>query len=126
MAQKELRARILSALRRTFRPELLNRIDDMIVFHPLTQENLTLIARRMILETVERARALNITLSIDDTVTQHFAERTHQEKDGARPLRRMIDSEITNQVADAYLCGRLSNGAAAQITVKNGEISLIH
>ena len=105
---------------------------EVLTVEPLTSgpvsytHLLTLIARRMILETVERARALNITLSIDDTVTQHFAERTHQEKDGARPLRRMIDSEITNQVADAYLCGRLSNGAAAQITVKNGEISLIH
>lgn len=126
LAQKEVRARVLSALRHTFRPELLNRIDNMIVFHPLTHADLTQIARRMISETVERAHALDITLRIDDSVAQEFARRAFEEKDGARLLRRMIESEITSQVADAYLNGDLRSGSAAEITVEGGKVRLIH
>lgn len=126
LAQKELRARVFSALRRTFRPEFLNRIDDIIVFHPLTQKTLIQIAERMISETIKRAQALNISLDIDDSVPLEFARRSYLGKEGARPLRRMIESEITNQIATAYLSGALSEGSRARVTVHDGEIQLIH
>ena len=85
-----MRIRINDELRRTFKPEFLNRIDDTIVFRRLSRADMRSIAERMLLSVAERFEALGMTLAVPDAVVDYLAERGYDERYGARPLRRAI------------------------------------
>ncbi len=98
---------VMDEVRRLFKPEFLNRIDEMIVFHSLTRENIRQIVGIMTGKIVKRAREeMNIKLKIDDTFTDYIAEKGFDEKYGARPLRRAIQTDLEDRLAEEILEGR--------------------
>ncbi len=107
---KAMRGRINEELRRTFRPEFLNRIDETIVFRRLSRTEMRSIAERMLLSVAERFEALGMTLVVPGGTLDFLAERGYDERYGARPLRRAIRSMIEDRAAELMLGGVLGRG----------------
>ena len=119
-----MRARINEELRRTFKPEFLNRIDETIVFRRLSRAEIRSIAERMLLTVAERFKALGMTLSVPDQVVDFLAERGYDEKYGARPLRRAIRSMIEDKAAELMLTDSLGCGDTVQARINGNELIL--
>ena len=102
---------VMDEVRRLFKPEFLNRIDEMIVFHSLGREEIRKIVTIMTDKIVKRAaEEMNIKLKIDDTFTEYVAEKGFDEKYGARPLRRAIQTDLEDRLAEEILEGRAKEG----------------
>ena len=119
-----MRARINEELRRTFKPEFLNRIDETIVFRRLSRAEIRSIAERMLLTVAERFKSLGMTLSVPDQVVDFLAERGYDEKYGARPLRRAIRSMIEDKAAELMLTDSLGRGDTVQARIDGNELIL--
>ncbi len=120
----ELKEDLMGVLRSHFRPEFLNRIDEMIVFHPLTKEQIKLIVELQ-LERVKRiARGQGIELTFDKSVVEYLADVGYQPEYGARELKRRIKTEVENKLATEILSGNVGEGSAITVTYdsKNGVI----
>ncbi len=92
-----MKSRVMEEIKHLFKPEFLNRIDEIIVFHPMTRENIRAIAEVLLKELRQRARAeLGIHLSLDEKAKDFLAEKGYDPKYGARPLRRTIQSYLEN------------------------------
>ena len=113
---------VIAELRRTFRPEFLNRVDETIVFRRLSREDCAEIARRLLAQTVSRAAALGITLEADEDCAVSLAERGYDVSYGARPLRRLIRSEVEDALATCLLDGTLASGDTAVLAAENGTL----
>jgi ATP-dependent Clp protease ATP-binding subunit ClpC len=102
---------VMDEVRRLFKPEFLNRIDEMIVFHSLGREEIRKIVTIMTDKIVKRAaEEMSIKLKIDDTFTEYVAEKGFDEKYGARPLRRAIQTDLEDRLAEEILEGRAKEG----------------
>ncbi|MCR5428396.1 MAG: ATP-dependent Clp protease ATP-binding subunit [Lachnospiraceae bacterium] len=102
---------VMDEVRRLFKPEFLNRIDEMIVFHSLGREEIRKIVTIMTDKIVKRAaEEMSIKLKIDDTFTEYVAEKGFDEKYGARPLRRAIQTDLEDRLAEEILEGRAREG----------------
>lgn len=121
-AYEKGKERVMDELRRTFRPEFLNRIDDIIVFHRLTQDNITEIARRMLKATEKRMAAMGVKLEADDAAVSELAKEGFDPKYGARPLRRAIQSKVEDAVAEQLLSGGLKSGDTAHLTFEDDQL----
>ena len=117
-----VKAAVIAELRRTFRPEFLNRVDETIVFRRLSREDCAEIARRLLAQTVSRAAALGITLEADEGCAVSLAERGYDVSYGARPLRRLIRSEVEDALATCLLDGTLASGDTAVLAAENGTL----
>ena len=117
-----VKAAVITELRRTFRPEFLNRVDETIVFRRLSREDCTEIARRLLAQTVSRAAALGVTLEADEDCAVSLAERGYDVSYGARPLRRLIRSEVEDALATCLLDGTLASGDTAVLAAENGTL----
>ena len=117
-----VKAAVIAELRRTFRPEFLNRVDEMIVFRRLSREDCAEIARRLLAQTVSRAAALGITLEANEECAVSLAERGYDVSYGARPLRRLIRGEVEDALATCLLDGTLASGDTAVLAVENGTL----
>jgi len=117
-----VKAAVIAELRRTFRPEFLNRVDETIVFRRLSREDCAEIARRLLAQTVSRAAALGITLEADEECAVSLAERGYDVSYGARPLRRLIRGEVEDALATCLLDGTLASGDTAVLAVENGTL----
>lgn len=115
---------VMDELRRTFRPEFLNRIDDIIVFHRLTRDNITEIARRMLKSTEKRMAAMGVKLEADDAAVNELAKEGFDPKYGARPLRRAIQNKVEDAVAEQMLSGGLKSGDTARLTFADDRLSV--
>ena len=115
---------VMEELRRTFKPEFLNRIDETIVFRRLSRAEIRSIAERMLLTVAERFKALGMTLSVPDQVVDFLAERGYDEKYGARPLRRAIRSMIEDKAAELMLTDSLGRGDTVQARIDGNELIL--
>lgn len=113
---------VLTELRRTFRPEFLNRIDDTIVFRSLTQENIQEVARRMLKMVSARMETVGIHLDASDEAVAELAREGFDPKYGARPLRRAIQSQVEDAVAERMLDGTLKEGDTAKLTVEDNKL----
>ena len=113
------RETVLAELRRTFRPEFLNRIDETIVFHRLTQEDITEIARRMLRSTARRMEAMEVKLEATEEAMARLAKDGYDPKYGARPLRRAIQEKVEDAVAEQLLDGSLAAGDTACLTLQD-------
>ena len=113
---KFMKDRVMEEVRRLFKPEFLNRIDDIIVFHPLNREHMKEIAGIM-LKTIEaRSQSqLHMTLNVTDQAKEYLIEKGYDEKYGARPLRRTIQNLLEDKLAEELLDGRLKEGASVTI-----------
>lgn len=112
----ELKDDLMDVLRGHFRPEFLNRIDEIIVFHSLTKEQIKQIVQLQLERVKRTARGQGIELTFDDSVLEHFADVGYQPEYGARELKRRIRTELENQLAKGMLGGKIAEGAA--LTVK--------
>ena len=113
---------VMAELRQTFRPEFLNRIDEIIVFHQLTEENIRSIARRMLDTIGSRMAAQGITLQADDDAVAALAKDGFDARYGARPLRRTLQNEVEDVVAEQMLDGQLKSGDTAHIRLKDDKV----
>ena len=113
---------VMAELRQTFRPEFLNRIDEIIVFHQLTEENIRSIARRMLDTIGSRMDAQGITLQADDDAVAALAKDGFDPRYGARPLRRTLQTEVEDVVAEQMLDGKLQSGDTAHVRLKDDKV----
>jgi len=113
---------VMAELRQTFRPEFLNRIDEIIVFHQLTEENIRSIARRMLDTIGSRMAAQGTTLQADDDAVAALAKDGFDARYGARPLRRTLQNEVEDVVAEQMLDGQLKSGDTAHVRLKDDKV----
>ncbi|NLM13021.1 MAG: ATP-dependent Clp protease ATP-binding subunit [Epulopiscium sp.] len=118
-----LENKVHDALKETFRPEFLNRIDEIIVFTELSKEELKQIVDLMLKEVISEAREKNIILQVDDEVKDFILEKGYDPKYGARPLRRTIQKLIEDELAELFLCGKLKESSHVHIKMNQNRIS---
>jgi ATP-dependent Clp protease ATP-binding subunit ClpC len=103
---KQMKSNVMKEIKLLFRPEFLNRIDEILVFHPLGKEEMKKIVSLMCNELIKRAKEqLNIKLTIRDSVKKHIVETGTDHKYGARPLRRALQNQLEDRLAEALLNG---------------------
>ena len=119
-----IRQAVMDELRRTFKPEFLNRIDETIVFRQLTEEDIRRIAQRMLEITGKRMAQQGITLLADDEAVTALAKDGFDPQYGARPLRRAIQNEVEDAVAEQMLEGKLQSGDTAHICLQDGKVAI--
>ena len=113
------------ALNQIFKPEFLNRVDEIIVFNTLTKDNLVKIAHIMLKEIIEQCRDRGFTLEIAQDVYCYLAENGYNEKYGARPLRQLIQRKIEDELADLFLLGKITAGSVVRVELDSkGEVIL--
>jgi ATP-dependent Clp protease ATP-binding subunit ClpC len=110
-ADASLQGVVLAELRQHFRPEFLNRIDDIIVFQPLTDDEMRSIVRLQLAQVVRMAHSQDIEITFDETVIEHLTAQGYRPEFGARELRRQIQHAIENELAKEMLKGDVSEGA---------------
>ncbi len=113
---------VMAELRQTFRPEFLNRIDDIIVFRALTEEDIREVARRMLKTVSARMETMGIHLDASDEAVAELAKEGFDPKYGARPLRRCIQSKVEDAVAERMLDGTLKEGDTAKLSVEDHQL----
>lgn len=113
----------MEEVRRIFKPEFLNRIDETIVFHALSKEDMKKIVTLMTKALVTRCKEqMGITLRITGSVRNHIVETAYEPKYGARPLRRKIQNELEDGLAEEVLAGRVKNGDQVEVVMNKKEI----
>ncbi len=115
--------RVMTAVKDAFRPEFLNRIDDVIVFDRLTEADLRKIVEIQIQELSDRLANRRIEFAVDADALDLLAERGSDPVYGARPLKRVIVRDLANPLASALLEGRFADGDSVKVTVEDGELS---
>ncbi len=104
--EENIRSRVMEAVKMTFRPEFINRLDEVIVFHPLKQEDVRKIADLQIAKLTERMKKQGIILHVEESAVELLSEKGYDPAFGARPLKRTIQSMLQNAVADRILDGK--------------------
>ncbi len=120
--EKEMENRVMDALRNTFRPEFLNRIDETIIFRSLTREDIKHIVDIQINLLKKRLEASKITLELTEIAREYLAEAGFDPVYGARPLKRTIQQMVQNPLSMRILEGRISEGSKVTMDIKNGEV----
>ncbi|WJL96069.1 ATP-dependent Clp protease ATP-binding subunit [Microbacterium sp. ET2] len=121
-SDKDLRDRVMGRLRDAMRPEFLNRIDEIVLFRKLEKEQLEQIVGLMLGATRDRLVAREVTLEIDDSAIAWLAENGYEPEYGARPLRRLIQREVDDRIADLFVSGELSDGGAVRLDALDGML----
>ena len=121
---RQMKKELLTQLKKAFRPEFLNRIDDTIVFTRLQKDEIRQIAARLMDQVVERLRPAGLEASYDDALLDHLAESGFDPDYGARPLRRAIQSHIEDLAAMELLEGHVKKGEHVLFTLRDGEVLL--
>lgn len=121
---KKMKDSMLQSLKKAFRPEFLNRVDEMIVFHSLNKEQLRQIVTLMADELVKRLGAKDITLTITDAAKDKIAEEGYDPDYGARPLRRALQRNIEDLLSEELLKGTIQEGSTVTVDVEDGTFVL--
>lgn len=121
---RQMKKELLAQLKKAFRPEFLNRIDDTIVFTRLQKDEIRQIAARLMDQVVDRLRPAGLEASYDDALLDHLAESGFDPDYGARPLRRAIQSQIEDLAAMELLEGHVKKGEHVLFTLRDGEVLL--
>ena len=120
---KRMKSNVMDEVKQLFRPEFLNRIDEIIVFHPLGENDMKKIVGLMCKEVTQRAKEqLDITLVIRDSVKKHIVETGTDKKYGARPLRRAVQNQLEDKLAEAILSGEIKRGDHVEAGISKKEI----
>jgi ATP-dependent Clp protease ATP-binding subunit ClpA len=119
---KALESKITSVLKETFRPEFLNRIDEMIVFTELSKTELKQIIELMLKEVREDVEAKGMSISVTEAAKEFILDKGYDVKYGARPLRRTIQKCIEDELSEAFLKGNFKAGSSITVDVENGEM----
>jgi len=116
--QKNLESRIKDGIKQIFKPEFLNRLDEVVIFNHLDKDAIKLILADFVLEVKKKLSAMNIHLEIAPKVTSFLAEKFYDPDKGARPLKRAIESEIEDPIAEKMISGEFKYGDTIKISVK--------
>ena len=120
---KRMKSNVLNEIKLIFRPEFLNRIDEVIVFHPLGRDEMKKIVSLMCRDFVKRAKEqLGIHLTIRDSVKAHIVETGTDQKYGARPLRRAVQNQLEDRLAEAVLSGEIKRDSEVVVGMSKKEI----
>lgn len=120
---ERMKGSVMEEVRRIFKPEFLNRIDETIVFRSLNKEDMKQIVGLMIKELVERCqKQLEIKLVVRDAAKNYIVDKAYEPKYGARPLRRKIQNEIEDKLAEELLAGKITRGSEVIVTTKKNAI----
>lgn len=123
LSDKEIKSRVMSELKKMFRPEFLNRIDDIIVFKSLTKDEIAQIVKLMVQDLRERLIAQNMTINLTDAACIHIAEEGTDVTFGARPLRRAIQRLLEDPISEQVLEGVWTSGSVIDVDFENGELT---
>lgn len=115
--------RILEELRKTYRPEFINRIDEKVVFHSLTQDNMRDVVKIMVQPLITTLAEKGITLKIQPLALKHLSEVGYDEHMGARPLRRTLQTEIEDKLSELILSRELTSGHTLKIGLSHGKLT---
>ncbi|MGW4928261.1 ATP-dependent Clp protease ATP-binding subunit [Agromyces sp. NPDC004153] len=121
-SQDDVRQRVMGKLREAMRPEFLNRIDEIVLFTKLTQDQIAEIVRLMLGATVARLSAREVGFEATDAAVAWLAEHGYEPEYGARPLRRLIQREVEDRIADLFVTGALGDGEAVQVDAIDGSL----
>jgi ATP-dependent Clp protease ATP-binding subunit ClpB len=121
-SEDELKDRVMEQVKQAFRPEFFNRIDDCVMFKPLTEANIETIAALQIDSLLDRLSEQHLQLTIDDEVMRNLASAGYDPLYGARPLKRLIQRMLENPLADAILSGEVS--ASHRVHVEMSDTGL--
>lgn len=121
----EMKNRILDEVKRVFRPEFINRVDELIVFHPLSNEDIFNIARLMAGAVSRRLLDSGIILRFEDDALRALAQKGYDAQYGARPLRRVIQRQIEDALSEDVLAGRLKTGDRILARLQDGKLTFI-
>lgn len=119
---EKMKENIMEELKRSFRPEFLNRIDDIIVFHEIKEEDLSKIVKLMLHSVTERLQTQEIYLNFNEDVTKHLAKKGFDPVYGARPLRRAITKAVEDKLSEEILKGNIQRGDSVNITLKDNDL----
>jgi ATP-dependent Clp protease ATP-binding subunit ClpB len=115
---EQMKAEVMTVVERHFRPEFINRVDDMIVFHPLEREQLQAIARIQVGILQDRLAARDLTLTLTDAALDKLGDAGFDPVYGARPLKRAIQIQLENPLAQEILAGSLVSGDTINVDVE--------
>lgn len=118
--QEDIRSLVMGELKKVFRPEFLNRVDDIIVFNKLTQDEIKQIAGKMLETLSKRLAAMDITITFTDAAITAIADKGFDDSYGARPLRRAIQSEIEDVLSEKLLDGEIKATSAVTCDYRDG------
>ncbi|MDF2800460.1 MAG: clpC [Anaerocolumna sp.] len=122
---KKMKDGVLEEVKRIFKPEFINRIDEIIVFHSLSKDNIKSIVRIMFSSIEKRAKQqMNISLELNEEIIDFIVDKGYDQNYGARPLRRAIQSNIEDKLAEELLEGNLVSGDTASLTLFDKEIKI--
>ena len=119
--QEDIRSLVMGELKKVFRPEFLNRVDDIIVFNKLTQDEIKQIAGKMLETLSKRLAAMDITITFTDAAVTAIADKGFDDSYGARPLRRAIQSEIEDVLSEKLLDGEIKANSAVTCDYQDGK-----
>ena len=122
---EKVRETMLEELKRTFKPEFLNRVDEIVVFKPLEREQTLAIARLMLSSVAKRLRERGIELTVTDEATALISSEGFDPEYGARPLRRAIQQQVEDALSEEILSGRILLGDTVKMGVENGILSFV-
>ena len=121
---EENKSYAMKALKKAMRPELINRLDAVLVFHALTRKNVEKIFDNLINDLKKRLAVKGLGLKLDDAVKEHLIKNGYDPKNGARPLRRAIEDEVESLLSEAIIDGTLKKGDIASIKMVKGKLKL--
>ena len=121
----KIRGEIRAELKRTFNPEFLNRVDEVVYFHNLTREHIFQIVDIMLEDLKKQIVELNITIEVDEKAKAWIAEKGYDPAYGARPLRRMIQRHIEDPLSLGVLQGKFKNGGKARVILEGDELTIV-
>jgi ATP-dependent Clp protease ATP-binding subunit ClpC len=121
--QLELRDQLMRRLRESFRPEFLNRVDEVIIFRQLGREELRQITELLLQETHRRLHAQRVTVEFTPAAVDWIADRGYQPEFGARPMRRTIQREVDNRLSRLLLDGKIAAGQQVTVDVEDGQLT---
>lgn len=125
LSETKIKDSVMGELKKAFRPEFLNRVDDIIVFQQLKKEDISEIARRMLKTLSSRIKTMNINIEFTDTVAEKIADAGFDPVYGARPLRRAIQSQIEDKLSEQILEGKIESNKSYVCDVKENEVEIL-
>ena len=120
---KNMKGNVMEDVKEMFRPEFLNRIDEIIVFHSLSKENVREIVEIMINNISKRTtESMNLSITADTEALDYLLDKGYDKVYGARPLRRTIQNEVEDLIADEYLSGKIKYGDSIELLMDDGKL----
>ena len=122
LSYEQMRQTYMVALKQNFRPEFLNRLDDIIVFHPLSYDSTRKIAEIFVNNLIKRLKENGLTVEFTQSAIELLAKQGYSEEYGARPLKRVIQRTVEDKLSEALLAGRIKKGDTIRIDANSGKI----